>query len=355
MVSIIKADTGMFTVYHNGKSFTIDPTHPRFVEINKALREGNIERALELNNLSDRIINYLRDPANPDSGIRVENGVVFYRGEKLHHNATSRIVDFLRCGLPPEPYICYVENLLQNTSRHSIYQLDQFMTEKSLPLTTDGYFVAYKRVQDNWTDFWTGKIDNRVGNIVEMPRWQVEDDWTIDCAPGLHAGSISYVEGYHGGQGHLVCVKINPKDVVSVPKGWTQKLRCCRYKVICEVKDQTLRNLPKPLYKVKDTEIMPAETFEFAEVALPQAVKVEVAPEPIFKVPVNLLLWCEQAGFSSEAFSQYFLNSNIKLREAWYKGDYPAFYSILKAVVTENHKLKSILDNNAESLWKLFV
>jgi hypothetical protein len=54
---------------------------------------------------------------------------------------------------------------------------------------------------------------------------------------GVHAGSFDYAKNWSNGK--MVAIKINPKDVVSVPKDYNcQKLRCCAYTVISEIEQE---------------------------------------------------------------------------------------------------------------------
>ena len=56
-------------------------------------------------------------------------------------------------------------------------------------------------------------------------------DPSAGCAQGLHAGSYDYAKQYASGV--LLLVKINPRDVVSVPtdSDWA-KIRTSRYEVV---------------------------------------------------------------------------------------------------------------------------
>jgi hypothetical protein len=77
-----------------------------------------------------------------------------------------------------------------------------------------------------------------------MPRPRVDDDCNRGCSAGLHAGSLDYVRGYGNDTSRYLIVKINPRDVVSVPSEDSRKLRCCEYLVVSEFKEQ----LNKPCY-----------------------------------------------------------------------------------------------------------
>jgi len=109
-----------------------------------------------------------------------------------------------------------------------------FLEKNRLPITGDGHFLAYKKVRDNFMDVYTGTMDNSVGKFVEMERNQVNDDKNQTCSAGLHFCSESYLN--HFGGERTVIVKINPRDVVSIPTDYDNaKGRACRYEVIGEV------------------------------------------------------------------------------------------------------------------------
>jgi hypothetical protein len=79
-----------------------------------------------------------------------------------------------------------------------------------------------------------GPEEGSIGAIAEMSRNKVDDNPDSHCSYGLHAGALSYVASYGSG-GHLIIVKIHPKDAVSVPKDANcTKLRTCRLEVIGE-------------------------------------------------------------------------------------------------------------------------
>jgi hypothetical protein len=84
-----------------------------------------------------------------------------------------------------------------------------------------------------------GRIYNGVGEHIEVQRNCVDDDRNNHCRPGLHVGSLDYARGW--ARGKVVVVKVNPKDVVSVPNDCQcQKLRCCAYTVVSEINTEIL-------------------------------------------------------------------------------------------------------------------
>jgi hypothetical protein len=73
-----------------------------------------------------------------------------------------------------------------------------------------------------------------VGKTVEMERNQVDDDKDHTCSTGLHFCSQDYLNHFSGER--VMILKINPRDVVSIPADYGDtKGRCCRYEVIGEL------------------------------------------------------------------------------------------------------------------------
>jgi hypothetical protein len=121
------------------------------------------------------------------------------------------------------------------------------LEHENLPITEDGCFLAYKAINRDYTDKYTGTISNKVGDKVKMPYEEVTADPTKHCSSGLHCGSIEYVRNYgnfktdenneHTGD-RLVTVKVNPSAVVSVPEDSDrQKVRVYRYVVHEEIEN----------------------------------------------------------------------------------------------------------------------
>ena len=155
----------------------------------------------------------------------------------------------------PAKLIKFLENLMNNPSEHSREQLYDWIAPRDITITQDGHFLAYKGLREDFTSInsgpgivnnveYTGSthLDNTPGNVVEFSRSKVVANSSIGCAVGLHAGTHEYASGF--AEGKLVLVKINPRDVVSVPTDCdAQKLRVCRYEVLEEVQEKLDRVL----------------------------------------------------------------------------------------------------------------
>jgi hypothetical protein len=229
------------TIYVRGRSFTIGNDHRNYDKIKEAIKAKDEDQLIDLCEPA-RVIN--------DFGqgrVSVQNGEVYYDGEVVSNGLTRRIIQMAEEGYDVQPLIKFMENLYENPSNRAIEELFKFMEHSGMPITEDGCFLAYKGVRSDYTDRQTGKIDNRVGVTVKMKRQDVDDDARRGCSHGLHAGTFGYALSYARNDGHFMLVKINPRDVVSVPfHDSDEKLRCCEYEVIAEY-DQSQREIPEPV------------------------------------------------------------------------------------------------------------
>ncbi len=214
------------TVVVNGKSLTMESSNPSFVEAKKAIIEERWEDIEALFDTSQAVVNF------SEGNVEVTDGAVFYKGQGVHNHVVDRILDFMREGLPYKPLMRFLDKLMENPSRRATNELYAFLEHKSMPLTPDGNFLAYKGVKNDYTDWYSGNFSNKVGETLEMVRNRVCDDASVGCSHGFHAGSLEYARSYGNG-GHLMIVEISPADVVSVPNDCDcQKLRTSKYKVV---------------------------------------------------------------------------------------------------------------------------
>lgn len=246
-VGYLMANDGSMTVIVDGSQHNVSRDHVNYDKIVSALKSKNYNL---IHNLLDipatiKAVSYGK--------VTVINGSVYYNGKgvinALTYNGkevinalTDRIVRFVQEGLPFEPMVSFLENLLSNPSRTAVQELYLFLEQNRLPITEDGYLLAYRKVDDNYYSFHPNpdgtRNRNMVGDVVEMERNEVDDVRERTCSEGLHFCSLEYIPCYHGGMGRVMIVKINPADVVSIPSDYNNsKGRCCRYEVIAEHTD----------------------------------------------------------------------------------------------------------------------
>ena len=215
------------TVVIEGQAHTMNNDHPSWLAAKNALAAQDWDSLVHFFDVEKAVENYA------DGNIEVKDGAVLYGGEIIHNHVVDRLLTFMRDGLPYKPLVRFLDKLMENPSSRATNELYAFLEHKNMPLTPDGNFLAYKGVNHDFTDKWSGKFDNSVGQTLSMVRNTVCDDANIGCSSGFHAGSYDYAKGYASGGGILLIVEINPADVVSVPHDCEcQKLRTSKYKVV---------------------------------------------------------------------------------------------------------------------------
>jgi len=228
----------------DGTTHTINSDHSNYADIREALKIKDHEAV-------ERLINVARSVENFVFGrVRVVGDQVFYGDFEVKGGVVRRIIDMIREGFDAQPMVNFLENLMANPSKRAVDELYGLLEATALPITEDGHFLAYKKVRDDYKDFYTGTMDNSVGTVLEMARNQVDEDKDRTCSYGLHFCSLSYLPHYHGGHGKVMIVKINPRDVVAVPSDYNNaKGRACRYKVIGEHTSENDEAFTSPVYR----------------------------------------------------------------------------------------------------------
>lgn len=161
---------------------------------------------------------------------RVEGSTLLYGSSPVPSDLSGRISEMASNGDDPTPLLNFYEKLLQNPSKRSVDQLWNFLNNLGIPLTTDGCFLAYKGVRQDYMDCHSGTIQNRPGAVIRMERNQISDDPEHACHQGLHVGAREYASSFGP---TVVIVKVNPRDVVCVPNDHSfQKMRVCEYEVV---------------------------------------------------------------------------------------------------------------------------
>lgn len=236
------------SVFAEGKMHTIRSSHANFEKVVDLLKqpqhdESAIAQACDVES-------FVRDATSSNQKVEVKYGAVYFEGSPIHNTLTDKLLELLEAGFDVTPWVNFLENLMENPSYRSREALYDFLEHFSAPLTEDGCFIAFKRVRGNFKDIHTGKFDNSPGQVLTMPRSQVDDDNQRTCSAGLHVCADEYLTGFaNHSDNKTVVVKVNPRDVVSVPYDYNfSKMRTCGYEVLREIEP-------------KDVEYVQGQTF----------------------------------------------------------------------------------------------
>lgn len=220
----------------NGKPFTLSPDHMNYTAVVKALQKRQGNQALKMFNVKQSLKKYV----SSSKRIRFDGENFYYRGKPIHDYNTEQILQLMKAGEPFVYMVKFLENCYQNPNPDSVVQLLKFLQHGNMPITEDGCFLTYKSVNKDYKDHHTNTYDNRVGKKPKMKRSDVDPNPNAACSCGFHVGSFNYADTFASQESsHLMCIKVNPKNCVSVPTDHSHaKLRVCEYEVISEIKDR---------------------------------------------------------------------------------------------------------------------
>jgi len=233
------------TLFDKLKPVTVTDSHPLFQDIKDYVLEGCYEQALDLIDNRRAAKRAIRD-----TSFELVSDSLYLDDYRIPDNMAVRIFGLMAEYCSVKPLEKFFRNLLDNPSYRAVQELYGFLELSKLPITDDGYFVAYKAVNSEFRDCHTDTMDNSVGAKPSMPRNLVDEDKNRTCSAGLHFAGYEYASGFVPHNGHLMAVRINPKDVVAIPSDYNnQKGRASTYMIVEEIEGQADVLTDTPLYK----------------------------------------------------------------------------------------------------------
>lgn len=237
-MNFIRSGNGVVVIIDNNVR-PISADSPVFSKLMNALRENAEDLVRALIDKAQVIRKHTCGKFHAD-----EDGNVYLGSETVPATLASHLIKFVEANAPIEPLINFWNKLKNNPNANARKDLYDFLVVNNVPLTEDGKFLGYRRVTDDYMDFYTRSIDNSVGSYVSMDREAIDSDRNNTCSTGLHVAAYNYAATcYYGGQGRLVEVLVDPEDVVCVPPDYNQqKMRVCAYEVVrdCTGEHKTL-------------------------------------------------------------------------------------------------------------------
>lgn len=247
---------------------TISSTHIAYERVKAAIRSNDWDTVKDIIDPKKVVLNY------GAGHVSIQGETLYWKERELHNTLSVRMIRMYQEGFPIEPMVAFMENLMQNPSKRAVDELYGFLEKGNLPITPDGHFLAYKKVRRDYKDIHSGTMDNSVGQTVEMDRNQVDDNKDQTCSSGLHFCSLSYLDHFGGSDTRVMVLKINPRDVVSIPSDYNDtKGRACRYEVIDEIGGEPEEAFVAP---VQETQANGVDA-EVIRIAVEAAVKAALA------------------------------------------------------------------------------
>lgn len=256
--NIVTTDsTQAVAVFVDGELLQATSDHPNWDKIIEAVKAGD-ERVAGLFEFGKAVVKGFQ---RFSERVTYSGGTLFFDNDPVDNSLAKRVVKFYNEDLDYGPLVAFFEKVSQNPEEHSREQLYRWLEAHDFAITDDGDIVAYKGVstgvnaqfqsQNSGTAIVNGEVQNgriqqNFGDVVEMPRSEVQHDPSRGCHTGLHVGNWSYASTFAD---QTILVLVNPRDVVSVPTdSYDQKMRVCRYMVLQQVTDPW----PSALYRLND-------------------------------------------------------------------------------------------------------
>lgn len=280
--------------------------HPNFKGIYAKLggmngRADSYEALQELFAMEKLVLRKLGDQGLSER-VAITKGVLTLDRDPIKGVIAEHILQLVTADQNVAPVVRFLEKVATNLQQQSRDNLYQWLSSAGLTLCEDGDFIGYKGVQKLHDADTTptgaakylssssghayvngiehrGQIPTGPNTVVEMPRSEVTFDPGVSCSAGLHVGTFSYAGGF--GSVRLV-VKVNPRDVVSVPLWEHEKMRVCRYMVLQEVSEPLKSFDPTTLVAKIKVEIGTSEARDtiMAEAAAREAAMAEATAAP---------------------------------------------------------------------------
>ena len=223
-----------------GDSYEVKVNHPEYTKIKAQLEsveaiDAETEKAL-LILINGEVVEKVKEWS--DGKLEIKNGVVRWEGKALQGRLANVLIATAQSGDTEalSRFGLFIDKVNQAISYKVTNRLFDFLDANNLRIDDEGDIIGFKVVRSNYTDKHTGTFDNSVGQVVSMPRNQVDDRDEVECSYGLHFCSYDYVKSFSSNSDRLVLVKVDPRDFCSVPPDYNYtKARVCRYKVIEDV------------------------------------------------------------------------------------------------------------------------
>lgn len=250
-----ETSSSVTVIFSDGNVATVTNSSPQYLQLVQLLLSG-IQDEKTILGLALPVLSVGVNLTKLSERVVFDNNQIFFDGDVINNSVARVIVRILQEGGGVSAYsslVAFLEKLYQNPSIESRDALYDFIEEHDISILPDGDFIAYKGVDKNARSIFSGygivdgvvhekaHLLNNIGSVIEIPRSMVDSDRQNGCSVGLHVGSYDYASGFS--RGLLLTVKVNPRDIVSVPSDGTyHKIRTCRYVVLghTEVKIPTI-------------------------------------------------------------------------------------------------------------------
>lgn len=220
----------------DNKMRTVDATHVNYTAICDVIRSA-LPDAAKIAKLRD-LIDIPSFITKVTAGrVQVSDNAVLFDGNPVVGVIADRLIAMLSAGYDIMPLARFLDRLMTNPIASARDELYIWLEQSKMPITSDGCFIAYKKVQDDYTSYHDNYTDNSIGAV--LPRIEADTNRNRTCSNGYHFCSHTYLPSYYGSQGRVVLVKIAPEEVRAIPNDYNNaKGRAATYTVVGELDEK---------------------------------------------------------------------------------------------------------------------
>lgn len=221
-----------------GRMRTVDDTHPNFGAVRAALKNYAKYPSPDLEDRIGELVDIPMFIARATEGrVKIGDNEVYFDDKQVHGVIASRLLSALSHGFDVKPLARFLERVRANPIPTAEDELYLWMEGSNLPLTSDGCFLAFKKVNDDYKSYHDRRTDNSIGaKLPELSAERYDTDRYRTCSSGYHFCAYNYLPAYYGSTGRVVICKVAPEDVVSIPNDYNNaKGRAKTYEIIGEV------------------------------------------------------------------------------------------------------------------------
>jgi len=234
---------GLIVTFSDGSSYTV--THAetdKYAKAKELLAAKDDQALVALLNPRAKVSTLLAKSVN--GRIKLEGGrVTDDTGMDLAPFLVEHLMWMAETDCDVQPLLNFMERLQANPSFQARTEIGEWAIKARMPITPDGFILAYKKVNKDYTSIHDGKFKNDVGTKVMMPggRGNVDDNRNNHCSRGLHFCSKDYLPNFGSSnpdEARLLLLKIDPADIVSIPNDYSfTKGRAWQYEIVADVTD----------------------------------------------------------------------------------------------------------------------
>lgn len=225
----------------DGNVKTVGLSHPMYLEICRALQNGDKEKAVDLIDVKEHVEKIYAEKGVEVKVTETKSGEIEMQieGHKVEGEIAKLMTTFKQAKLPLNAIVKFWKKFMANaklggeadyTRRQDLLR---FINNVGLFLLPNGNFLAFKGVNSygeggNGRQFrsqYDHSFIYELDKVVVEPNAKKITDVHVACGVGLHAGSVGFAKSY----GHFrLLVEIDPADVVTIPRNGDNHLRAWR-------------------------------------------------------------------------------------------------------------------------------